>query len=223
VSLIDQGAWHRSVSALQAATAGSTPAWAPRSCPELENTRPEYCERDNRPPIASRGTDQVATTDEPSSVTTPPTVRRRSAHLSRERVARRRLRSEATIGAAPWNPDSRGAYRCQEAASCRARSDERGLACSHAGGGAPVTLDVGRRMLGHRHRLHRRRDRLGPAERLTKILATREDPNVEGDVRRSVRQDRVTSIGRRVTTGAIRVTLGTMRNAGRSHRRSRWG
>jgi hypothetical protein len=86
-----------------------------------------------------------------------------------------------------------------------------------------VTLDVGRRMLGHRHRLRRRRDRLGPAERLTKILATREDPNVEGDVRRSVRQDRVTSIGRRVTTGAIRVTLGTMRNAGRSHRRSRWG
>jgi hypothetical protein len=86
-----------------------------------------------------------------------------------------------------------------------------------------VTLDVGRRMLGHRHRLRRRRDRLGPAERLTKILANREDSNVEGDVRRSVRQDRVTSIGWKVTTGAIRVTLRTMRSAGRSHRRSRLG
>jgi hypothetical protein len=75
-------------------------------------------------------------------------------------------------------------------------------------------LDAGRRVLGHGHRLHRRRDRLGPAERLTKILSTR-----EGDVRRTVRPVRVTSFGWKVTTDAVRVTVRCGRNAGRSPRR----
>jgi hypothetical protein len=74
-----------------------------------------------------------------------------------------------------------------------------------------ATLDAGRRVRGHGHRLHRRRDRLGPAERLTKILSTR-----EGDVRRTVRPVRVTSFGRKVTTDAVRVTVRCGRNAGRS-------
>jgi hypothetical protein len=68
--------------------------------------------------------------------------------------------------------------------------------------------------MGHRHQLHRRRDRHGLVGLPTKMPSTREGDD-QGDVRRWTRQVRVTSFGHKVTTSGISVTIRSGHHSGR--------